>query len=168
VSRHLASRPEATDPEQLALPLALREKTWPITPLESHGLHSAYFNLDNGVGRIRGIMTQENAGVRPIFEAWLEPVHDLGATTVALAPTDQTDHIPFDWVGIPAFQFIQDGLDYTSRTHHSNLDTVDHLQREDMVQSAVVLATFLWHAANRDEMLPRKPLPQAPRDPAND
>ena len=106
-------------------------------------------------------MTQENAGVRPIFEAWLEPLDDLGASAVALAPTDQTDHIPFDWVGIPAFQFIQDGLDYGSRTHHSNLDTVDHLQRDDMVQSAVVLATFLWHAANRDEVLPRKPLPQA-------
>jgi Zn-dependent M28 family amino/carboxypeptidase len=100
--------------------------------------------------------------VRPIFEAWLEPLHDLGATTVAVRDTGGTDHQPFDWVGIPAFQFIQDDLDYMTRTHHTAIDTYDHMPREDMMQSAVVLATFLWHAANRDELLPRKPIPQEP------
>jgi hypothetical protein len=162
VKEYVATRPEPTDPEQLALPEGLRKRTWPITPLEGHGQLSAYFNIDNGVGRIRGITTQENAGVRPIFEAWLEPLHDLGATTVSMRSVGGTDHQPFDWVGIPAFQFIQDDLDYMTRTHHSAIDTFDHLPREDLMQSAVVLATFLWHAANRDEMLPRKPIPQHP------
>jgi hypothetical protein len=162
VKEYVATRPEPTDPEQLALPESLRKRTWPIIPLAGHAKLSAYFNIDNGVGRIRGINTQENAAVRPIFEAWLEPLHDLGATTVAVRDTGGTDHQPFDWVGIPAFQFIQDDLDYMTRTHHAAIDTFDHLPREDMMQSAVVLATFLWHAANRDEMLPRKPIPQQP------
>jgi hypothetical protein len=166
VERYLATRPEATDPEQLELPRRLRELTWPITPLEGHAKLSAYFNLDYGVGRIRGIMTQENAAVRPIFEAWLEPNHDLGATTVASRSGGGTDHVPFDRVGIPAFQFVQDGLDYGTRTHHSNVDTIDHVPEQDIMQSAVVLATFIWHAANRDQMLPRKPLPTKPPEPA--
>jgi hypothetical protein len=166
VERYLATRPEATDPEQLELPRRLRDLTWPITPREGHAKLSAYFNLDYGVGRIRGIMTQENTAVRPIFEAWLEPNHDLGATTVAPRSGGGTDHVPFDRVGIPAFQFIQDGLDYGTRTHHSNVDTIDHVPQQDIIQSAVVLATFIWHAATRDEMLPRKPLPTKPPEPA--
>jgi len=166
VESRLATRPEVTDPEQLALPRSLRDLSWPITPLAGHAALSAYFNLDYGVGRIRGIMTQGNAAVRPIFEAWLEPMHDLGATTVSSRSGGGTDHVPLDRVGIPAFQFIQDGLDYDSRTHHSNVDTLDHVPQQDIMQSAVVLASFIWHAANREEMLPRKPLPRKPPEPS--
>jgi hypothetical protein len=167
VERHLATRPETTDPEQLELPRSLRDETWPINPLAGHATLSAYFNLDYGVGRIRGIMTQGNAAVRPIFEAWLEPLHDLGATTVSSRSGGGTDHVPLDRVGIPAFQFIQDQLDYNSRTHHSNVDTIDHVPQQDIMQSAVVLASFIWHAANRGEMLPRKPLPQDDPEPVS-
>lgn len=98
----------------------------------------------------------------PIFEAWLAPFVDLGAGNVSPETTGGTDHQPFDWVGIPAFQFVQDSMDYMSRTHHSNVDTFDHLNREDLMQSAVILASVIWHAANRDELMPRKPLPTKP------
>ncbi len=164
IERHLATRPEHTDPEQLALPEFAREQTWPIQPTAEHAKVSAYFNIDNGGGRIRGIYAQENAGVVPIFRAWLEPFADVGADTVTMENTGGTDHQPFDWVGIPGFQFIQDGMDYMGRTHHSNVDTYDHLDGDDLKQSAVVLASFLWHAANRDELLPRKPMPTKPEE----
>ena len=160
VSRHVASRPETTDPEQLELPSGMREPTWPITPLAEHGKISAYYNLDYGAGRIRGIFAQENVAAAPIFSAWLGAVRDLGATTVSPKSVGGTDHLSFDRVGVPAFQFIQDSMDYMTRTHHTHIDTYDHLVRDDLVQSATVLATFLWHTANRDEMLPRKPMPR--------
>ena len=163
VKLHLATRPEPTDPEQLALPTFARERTWPIQPLPGHAKVSAYFNIDNGGGQIRGIYAQENAAIVPIFEAWLEPFADLGADNVTMETTSGTDHQPFDWVGIPGFQFVQDGMDYMGRTHHSNVDTYDHLNPDDLKKSAVILASFIWHAANRDEMLPRKPMPTAPK-----
>jgi carboxypeptidase Q len=120
---------------------------------------SGYFNYDNGSGRIRGIYIQENFQVRPIFEEWMKPLRDLGVTTIALQPTEGTDHLPFDWIGIPGFQFIQDPLDYFPTLHHTNQDVYDHCVPEDLVQSAVVMASFVYFAAMRDEMLPRKPLP---------
>lgn len=160
VRANLASRPE--DPEQEDLPRFLREETGPLALHALHDEVSAYFNLDNGGGRIRGIYTQGNAAVAPIFEAWLRPFHDLGATTVTNNDTGATDHVPFDAVGVPGFQFIQDGMDYFSLTHHTNADTYDHLSREDLAQASVVLASFLYHAAMRDEPLPRKPLPPDP------
>jgi len=163
VKRHLATRPETTDPEQLALPTFAREQTWPIQPLAEHATISAYFNIDNGGGRIRGIYAQENAAVVPIFKAWLEPFADLGAETITMKNTGGTDHQPFDWVGIPAFQFIQDEMDYMGRTHHTNVDTYDHLDSDDLKQSAVILASFIWHAANRDDPMPRKPMPTEPK-----
>ncbi len=163
VKRHLATRPEPTDPEQLALPTFARERTWPIEPLPDHAKISAYFNIDNGGGQIRGIYAEENAAVVPIFEAWLEPFADLGANNVTMETTSGTDHQPFDWVGIPGFQFIQDDMDYMGRTHHSNVDTYDHLKPDDLKKSAVILASFIWHAANRDELLPRKPMPTKPK-----
>jgi hypothetical protein len=166
VRRHVATRPEPTDPEQLELPTFAREQTWPIEPLPEHDDLFAYFNVDYGSGRIRGIYAQENAAAVPIFEAWLEPVADLNANTVTMESASGTDHRSFDGVGIPAFQFIQDDMDYWGRTHHSNVDTYDHLHRDDLVQSAVVLATVIWHAANRDEMFPRKPLPERPKEKA--
>jgi hypothetical protein len=163
VKRHLATRPETTDPEQLALPEFARKRTWPIEPLPGHATISAYFNIDNGGGQIRGIYAEENAAVVPIFEAWLEPFADLGADRVTMETTSGTDHQPFDWVGIPGFQFVQDAMDYMGRTHHTNVDTYDHLNPDDLKKSAVILASFIWHAANRDELLPRKPIPTEPK-----
>jgi Zn-dependent M28 family amino/carboxypeptidase len=162
VNRHLATRPEPTDPEQIVLPVWAREPTWPIEPLPGHATISAYFNTDYGTGRIRGLYAQENAAVVPIFRAWLAPFADLGANRVTMENASGTDHLAFDRVGVPAFQFIQDSMDYMSRTHHSNVDTYDHLNPEDLKQSAVIIATVIWHAANRDELLPRKPMPTAP------
>ena len=120
---------------------------------------SGYFNYDNGSGRIRGIYIQENFQVRPIFEAWMKPLKDLGVTTIALQNTEGTDHLPFDYVGIPGFQFIQDPLDYFPGLHHTNQDVTDHAVPEDLVQSAVVMAYFVYQTAMREDMLPRKPLP---------
>ena len=117
---------------------------------------AAYFNFDNGSGKIRGIYAQSNSAVVPIFEAWLEPVHDLGAATVTLRNTGGTDHLPFDGVGLPGFQFIQDDLEYDTLTHHSTMDVYDHLSRGDLMQAATVMAWFVYNAAMRDEKLPRK------------
>jgi len=130
---------------------------------KEHGRISAYFNIDNGVGKIRGIYTQGNEMVKPIFEQWFTPFKDLGgAMHVTGRNTGSTDHASFDAVGIPAFQFIQDPMDYSSRTHHSNMDTYDRVQPADLMQEVAVLASFVYHTANRDEQLPRKPLPKAP------
>jgi carboxypeptidase Q len=119
---------------------------------------SAYFNLDNGTGKIRGIYTQNNSDVQPIFEQWFKPFHDMEATTVTNKNTGSTDHISFDWAGIPGFQFIQDPLDYETRTHHTNLDTYDHLAIDDLKQAAIIVASFVYQASIRPEMLPRKRL----------
>lgn len=124
---------------------------------------SAYFNLDNGSGKIRGIYLQNNEKVRNIFSAWLEPFADMGATGITSSNTGSTDHLSFDAVGIPAFQFIQDPLEYETRTHHSNMDTYDHLFIDDLKQAAVVVAAFVYNTAMRDELLPRKPLPKPER-----
>jgi hypothetical protein len=127
-----------------------------------HSRVSAYFNLDNGSGKIRGIYLQGNDMVRPIFEQWLLPFRDLGATAVTIRSTGGTDHEPFDAVGVPGFQFIQDPLDYATRTHHSNLDTYDHVQPADLMQASAIVASFVYNAATRPAMLPRKPLPRPP------
>ncbi|AYL94563.1 M20/M25/M40 family metallo-hydrolase [Mucilaginibacter celer] len=119
---------------------------------------SAYFNLDNGTGKIRGIYAQSNQAVKPIFEQWFKPFNDLGAQTVTLANTGSTDHLSFDWAGIPGFQFVQDPIDYETRTHHSNMDDYDHLQIDDLKQAAIIVASFVYQASIRPEMLPRKPL----------
>ncbi len=124
---------------------------------------SAYFNIDNGTGRIRGIWMQGNLAVKPIFEQWIEPLKDLGVTILGPRSVSSTDHLAFDAIGLPAFQFIQERLEYNSRTHHSNMDTVDHVQREDMVQMATVAAIFAYNAAMRSEKLPRKALPASQR-----
>jgi len=126
---------------------------------------SVYYNLDNGSGKIRGIWAQNNAGAKSIFEEWIVPYKDLGATTVSLHNTGSTDHEPFDAIGIPAFQFIQDPLEYETRTHHTNMDVFDHLFIDDLKQAAVVVAGFVYNSANRPELLPRKNLPPAARYP---
>ncbi|MCL6505805.1 MAG: M20/M25/M40 family metallo-hydrolase [Bryobacteraceae bacterium] len=125
-----------------------------------HAKLAAYFNVDNGSGRIRGVYLQGNDMVRPIFQAWLEPLRDLGATTLTIRNTGGTDHLSFDEVGLPGFQFIQDPLEYGTRTHHSNMDVYDHVRGGDLMQAAAVVASFAYHAAMREEMLPRKPLPK--------
>jgi carboxypeptidase Q len=117
---------------------------------------AAYFNFDNGSGKIRGIYAQGNNAVVPIFEQWLEPVHDLGAATVTIRNTGGTDHLSFDGVGLPGFQFIQDELEYGSLTHHSNMDVYDHVSRGDLMQAATIMAWFVYNASMRDEKLPRK------------
>jgi carboxypeptidase Q len=124
-----------------------------------HAKVAGYFNFDNGSGRIRGIYAQSNAAVMPIFEAWLEPFHDLGATQVVMRDTGGSDHGALDYIGLPAFQFIQDPLDYGTRVHHTNMDVFDHLSVEDLMQASVVMAAFVYNTATREEMLPRKPLP---------
>ena len=126
-------------------------------PTAEHGKLAAYFNLDNGTGKIRGVWGQGNAAVLPIFAEWLKPFSDLGATTVTARNTGGTDHLSFDAVGLPGFQFIQDEIEYDARTHHSNQDVFDRIQIEDLKQAATIMAAFLLDAANRDEKLPRKP-----------
>ena len=131
-----------------------------MTLKPAHEKISVYFNSDNGTGRVRGVWLQGNEAVKPIFEKWIEPLRDLGVVALGPRSVGSTDHVSFDNVGIPAFQFMVDRLEYNSRTHHSNMDTVDRVQREDMVQHATVVAVFAYNAAMRDEKLPRKPLPQ--------
>ncbi len=125
-----------------------------------HATFSGYFNLDNGTGKIRGVHLQENDMMRPIFESWFAPFEDLGATTITIRNTGGTDHLSFNDVGLPGFQFIQDPLDYGSRTHHSNLDVYDHFIPADLMQASAIMAYIVYQAATREEMLPRKPLPE--------
>jgi carboxypeptidase Q len=125
-----------------------------------HAKLAAYFNLDNGAGRIRGVNLQGNEAVRPIFEAWLRPFNYLGASTLTTVNTGGTDHMPFDAVGLPAFQFIQDPLNYDTKVHHSSLDVYEEVIPDDLKQASVILASFAYHAAMRDAMLPRKPMPK--------
>jgi carboxypeptidase Q len=126
----------------------------------AHAKLSAYFNLDNGTGAIRGVYLQGNETVRPIFAAWMEPFRNLGMTTLTIRNTGGTDHLSFDEVGLPGFQFIQDPVEYNTYTHHTNMDVYDRIQAQDMMKSAVIIASFAYHAANRDTLMPRKTLPR--------
>jgi len=126
----------------------------------AHKQFAGYFNVDNGTGAIRGVYLQGNEAVAPIFEAWMKPFHNLGMTTLTIRDTGGTDHQSFDGVGLPGFQFIQDPVEYGTRTHHSNMDVYERIQEEDMRKNAVIVAAFVYHAANRDQPLPRKPLPK--------
>ncbi len=125
-----------------------------------HAKISAYYNLDNGSGKIRGIYLQGNKAVKDIFAAWLAPFADMDAKTITISNTGGTDHLAFDAVGIPGFQFIQDELEYDTRTHHTNMDTYDHLVADDLKQAAIIIASFVYHTAQRNEKLPRKDLPK--------
>ena len=132
-----------------------------------HAKVSAYYNLDNGGGKIRGIYAQGNDEVVPIFKTWMEPFLDLGASAVTLRNTGSTDHISFDEVGIPGFQFIQDPLDYGTRTHHTNMDSYDRVSSNDLQQASVIIASFVYNTAMRDEKIPRKPLPKVNPSPTS-
>jgi hypothetical protein len=159
VKQHFGSAPLSTAPDQLSLPEYLRRPAGPLELKPEQKLISAYFNVDNGSGKIRGIYLQGNGAIEPIFASWIAPLKDLGVTTITMRNTGGTDHLSFDAVGIPGFQFIQDELDYETRTHHSNEDVVERLQPSDLKQIATVEAIFVYNAAQRDQMLPRKPLP---------
>ena len=127
-----------------------------------HEKFSVYFNNDNGTGKVRGVYMQGNEASRPIFRSWLRPFASMGASTLSLSNTGGTDHLSFDAVGLPGFQFIQDPIEYGSRTHHSNMDVYDRAQEEDLKQAAVIMATFAYNAAMRDQKFPRKPMPTPP------
>ncbi|MBX7172328.1 MAG: M20/M25/M40 family metallo-hydrolase [Pyrinomonadaceae bacterium] len=120
---------------------------------------SSYFNLDNGTGKVRGVYLQGNEAVRPIFKAWLAPFNDMGAKTLTISNTGGTDHLSYDGIGLPGFQFIQDTIEYDTRTHHSNQDVYDRLQADDMKQASTIMAAFVYQAAMMDEKMPRKPMP---------
>jgi hypothetical protein len=159
VKQHFGYVPLSTEPDQLKLPDFLRKPAGPVQVKPEQQKISGYFNVDNGTGKIRGIYLQQNAAVASIFQQWMEPLKDLGVGTITMRDTGGTDHEAFDSVGVPGFQFIQDMLDYGSRTHHSNMDTYERLQPDDLAQAAVVEAIFVYNTAMRDQMLPRKPLP---------
>ena len=166
VEQHFGSRPPMDDPNMKGIPTLLRREAGPVTVKPEQAKVSAYFNVDNGSGKIRGVYLQENEAVAPIFDAWMKPFKDLGMTTLTMRNTGGTDHLSFDAVGIPGFQFIQDPIEYETRTHHSNMDVYDRLQPEDLKQISVIVASFVYEAAMRDQMLPRKPIEKPlPREP---
>jgi len=132
----------------------------PIRQLRAgHAKLSVYFNVDNGTGSIRGVFMQGNTAVKPIFEAWMAPFKSMGMTTLAERSVGGTDHLTFDNLGLPGFQFIQDPIEYDTRTHHSNQDTFERLQKDDLMKNAAIVASWAYLAANRESLLPRKPLP---------
>jgi hypothetical protein len=159
VTKHFAAFAEPKDPEEKSLPAFLRREEGPLEFKPDYAKLSAYFNLDNGGGKIRGIYTQNNLSADILFESWLKPLADLGAKTVTNQNTSGTDHLSFSSVGLPGFQFIQDEVEYGSRTWHTNMDVYDRLQSEDLMQASVVMASFVYQAAMRDALFPRRPLP---------
>jgi len=158
VSRHFASYAEPVDPAEKAIPVSLRTNKGKLRRTPAYDKVSAYFNLDNGSGKIRGIYAQENLAAAPIFEAWLKPWNDVGATVVTQRNTGSTDHISFDRAGIPGFQFVQDQLDYFSHVHHTHLDVQDHVVADDLKQASAIVASFVYNTAMRPGKLPRKML----------
>jgi Zn-dependent M28 family amino/carboxypeptidase len=162
VESHLAHRPSPTDPAEADLPPSFLTDSYPVQALPGFAELAGYFNIDNGSGKIRGIYTEGNFAVVSTFREWLFPFSSLGASMVVAEPTGGTDHVFLSRLGLPAFQFIQDPLDYESRVHHTDLDTFDHLRPQDLRQASVVLATVLLAAANTDKPLPRKTLPTQP------
>ena len=160
VRNHFATIGLATTPEQLEVPEFLRQQVGPLSLKPEHALISGYFNLDNGGGKLLGIYAENNAAIVPVFQQWIAPLKDLGVTTVTMRRTAGTDHESFDQVGIPGFQFIQDPRDYATRSVHTNQDVYERLSPSDLKQAAVVEAIFVYNAAMRDQMLPRKPLPR--------
>jgi carboxypeptidase Q len=163
VAAHLATRPVDPDPDKRAFGPYFSQ-TWPVKPLPGYRDMTAYFNVDNGSGKLRGIYGEGNLSAIPTLREWLAPFASMGATMVAARPTGGSDQQVMSSIGLPAFQFIQDDLDYDARVHHTSLDSVDHLRAADLRQAAVILACLLVKAADADEPLPRKALPSAPDD----
>jgi carboxypeptidase Q len=163
IAQHLAKRPPLSDPAVAQLGPYFGIDTYPVQSLPGYKELVGYFNVDNGSGKFRGIYAEGNFAVLPIFREWLAPFESLGAASVVAEPTGSTDHELMSRIGLPAFQFIQDPLDYESRVHHTDLDTFDHLRPDDLRQASVILATVLLDAANSEVPLPGKPLPTQPR-----
>ena len=161
IEQHLAHRPVDASLGPLDY-FAEWPGTFPITKGPDYDRLKAYFNLDNGAGKIRGIYAEGNMAAAPLLKKWLSPFESMGAGTVVASRTGGTDHEYMQAVGLPGFEFIQDPLDYGSRVHHSNIDTLDHAPPDDVRHAATVLAAMLWQSANSDEVLPRPPLPTAP------
>jgi Zn-dependent M28 family amino/carboxypeptidase len=164
VRNHFASVTYSTKPEELEVPEFVRAMTGPITVKPEHAKLDVYFNADNGTGKFQGIFAEGNSAAASVFEQWAGPVKDLGFATVSLRNSGSTDHVSFDEVGLPGFQFIQDPRDYNTRTHHSNLDTYERLSEPDLKQAATILAIFAYNAAQRDAMMPRLPMPHPELD----
>jgi hypothetical protein len=158
VEQHFGKFGEPAEKQPDALPKFMREKG-KFAPTKEWETLDAYYNLDNGTGKVRGVYTQGNWAIAPIFKQWIAPLADLGVTTISYRDTGGTDHLSFDAVGLPGFQFIQDPMDYETRTHHSDMDTYDRLHPADLAQAAVVEAIFLYNTSEREEMMPRKPFP---------
>ena len=156
VEKFYARYPEPADPAEKALPVSMRSNKGKLQRLPGYERFSVYFNLDNGSGKIRGVYGQENLAAAPIFAAWLEPFKDLGANLVTQRNTGSTDHIAFDAVGLPGFQFVQDRLDYFSNVHHTHLDVQDHASADDLKQASAIVASFAYNAAMMKERFPRK------------
>jgi Zn-dependent M28 family amino/carboxypeptidase len=162
-SKSKTEQPKSDNPDENKAVATSETTTAPQRPTKyelkpEHSKFAAYFNLDNGGGKVRGVYLQGNEAVRPIFHAWLQPFSELGAITLSSNNTGGTDHLSYDAVGLPGFQFIQDQLEYDTRTHHSNMDVFDRLQEDDVKQASIIMASFVYHAAMRDQKLPRKPL----------
>jgi carboxypeptidase Q len=163
IQQHLARRPLSKDPEIAALGLYFAPETYPVEVLPGYRDLVGYFNVDNGSGKFRGIYAEGNFAATPILKEWLAPFASLGAAAVVAEPTDGTDHELMSQLGLPAFQFVQDPLDYETTIHHTDADTFDHLRSEDIRQAAVIMATVLLDAANADTGLPGKPVPTQPK-----
>ena len=161
--QHFGTFAAPKPPEPENLPSYLRTKGALTTTKEWETL-DAYYNLDNGTGKVRGVYTQENFAIGPIFAQWIAPLKDLGVSTISYQNTGGTDHLSFDAMGLPGFQYIQDPMDYETRTHHSDMDTVDRLHAADLAQAAVVEAIFLYNTSERDAMMPRKPFPHPEKE----
>jgi carboxypeptidase Q len=164
VQNHFATLHFSQAKEDANVPVFVRLMTAPPTLKPEAAKLDAYFNMDNGTGKLLGVYAEGNTTIAPIFEQWMKPLADLGMTTVSERNTGATDHVAFQQAGLPGFQFIQDPRDYDSRTHHTALDVYDHLSPEDLKQAAVVEAIFLYNSAQRDQMLPRPQLPLNMRD----
>jgi carboxypeptidase Q len=163
VKSHFGKFAEPKNPDPPSVPGFMRSRGALTTTKEWETL-DAYYNLDNGTGKVRGVYTQENWAIAPIFRQWIAPLKDLGVTTVSYRNTGGTDHLSFDAVGLPGFQYIQDPMDYETRTHHSDMDTYDRLHPFDLQQAAVIEAIFLYNTSEREAMMPRKPFPHPEKD----
>ncbi len=159
VKTHFGEFEPAKTPDTSGMPAFMSRVKGPLKTTKEWETLDAYYNLDNGTGKVRGVYTQGNYAIAPIFAQWIAPMADMGVTTITNRNTGGTDHLAFDAVGLPGFQYIQDPMDYDTRTHHSDMDTYDRLHEADLEQAAVVEAIFLWNTSQREAMMPRKPYP---------
>ena len=159
VAQHFGKFAPPKTPDTSGMPAFMSRVKGPLTTTKEWETLDAYYNLDNGTGKVRGVYTQGNYAIGPIFAQWIAPLKDLGVTTITNRNTGGTDHLSFDAVGLPGFQYIQDPMDYETRTHHSDMDTYDRLHGDDLEQGAIVEAIFLWNTSQRETMMPRKPFP---------